>query len=183
MLLPSPCNEDTGMRARCMSIHTYLRHTHTHGIHIQASKVLVHDLDLSIDTPEGTRRFGNSWTDSAGAYTPDRLNNAEQITLEAPTAGLYTVSVNGFSVSMGTQRYALVVTGDAQATSCTPSPTPSPTASTPLPTPSPTASTPLPTPSPPPPTRSPTRSPTRVRACPDLLVLSVYWSITVNTYE
>ncbi len=66
---------------------------------------LVNDLDLQVRTPSATH-LGN------GA-APDRINNVEVVSLEAPAAGNYTISVNAHDLGFGeTQSYALVLTGD-----------------------------------------------------------------------
>ncbi len=83
---------------------------------------LVNDLDLVLEGPAGTF-LGNVFTGgvSATGGTADRLNNVEQVLLQAPPAGSYTVRVSAFAVPNGPQPYALVITGDADV-SCSPHP-------------------------------------------------------------
>ena len=78
-----------------------------------ASKALVNDLDLEVQTPDGALLRGNASAELvpecrvAGA---DRCNNVESVQLAAPSAGVYIVSVRGAVVSPlgGPQPFALV---------------------------------------------------------------------------
>lgn len=78
-----------------------------------ASRALVNDLDLRVVGPTGEAFTGNvfagGWSVSGGS--PDRLNNVENVYVAAPTAGDWTVAINGFNVPMGPQPFALVVAG------------------------------------------------------------------------
>lgn len=75
-----------------------------------ASKTLVNDLDLEIKTPDGRTLTGNAAAlDLSG---PDRTNNVETVTVAAPAAGTYTVTVRAHNVPQGPQRYALAVSGN-----------------------------------------------------------------------
>ncbi len=71
------------------------------------------DLDLEVVGPGGTY-LGNVFT--AGQSTTggmaDRINTVEQVVLNAPMAGEYTVTVRSFNIPNGPQPFALVVTGD-----------------------------------------------------------------------
>jgi hypothetical protein len=70
---------------------------------------LVNDLDLRVTDAFGTTILGN---DSLHPGQPDRLNNVEVVSIDAPPAGLYTISVTASHLGSGTrQSYALVVTG------------------------------------------------------------------------
>jgi hypothetical protein len=51
---------------------------------------------------------GQSITD--GSW--DAINNVEQVHIDAPETGAWTVRIIGRSINIGTQGYALVVTGD-----------------------------------------------------------------------
>jgi len=67
---------------------------------------LVNDLDLRVVTPSNATLYGN------GAQ-PDRLNNVEAVSVDAPEAGTYTVTISGARIGQGPrQGYSLVVTGD-----------------------------------------------------------------------
>ena len=81
-----------------------------------AAKELVNDLDLTLTAPDGTiyrgNVFNNGWAATGG--TADRTNNVEGVYVQAPAAGNWTVTVNGFNVPNGNggkQGYALVVDG------------------------------------------------------------------------
>lgn len=65
-----------------------------------SSKSLVNDLDLVVEDPAGQ------------VYTlDDHMNNVEQIVIPNAVAGTYKITVNGYSVPMGYQGYALFVSG------------------------------------------------------------------------
>jgi hypothetical protein len=71
---------------------------------------LVNDLDLRVTDPTGLPLLGN---DSLHPGQPDRLNNVEVVSIDQPSAGLYTISVTAAQLRSGPrQSYALVVTGD-----------------------------------------------------------------------
>jgi hypothetical protein len=69
-----------------------------------AAPNLNNDLDLVVSGPGGTF-LGNG-------SGPDRRNNVEQVSIEAPPAGLYTITVRSWNVPNGPQPFALVATGD-----------------------------------------------------------------------
>ena len=73
---------------------------------------LNNDLDLVVTGPSGTF-LGNvfSASQSVTGGTADRRNNVEQVTLNAPAAGSYTVTVRAFNVPSSAQPFALVVSG------------------------------------------------------------------------
>jgi subtilisin family serine protease len=79
-----------------------------------ASVNLVNDLDLTVSGPKGTLWRGNVFAGgrSASGGSPDRLNNVEQVLLDNPAPGTYTVSVRPINLPAGRQPFALVVTGD-----------------------------------------------------------------------
>jgi len=116
-----------------------------------ASVNLVNDLDLTVTGPSGTFRgnvFSGGWSATGG--TADRRNNVENVYVQNPAAGTYTVTVTGFNIPNGPQKFALVVDGGSMGTGPTPTPTYTPTiTSTPTITPTSTAtSTPTITPTP-----------------------------------
>ena len=77
-----------------------------------ASVNLVNDLDLTVSGPSGTFNgnvFSGGWSATGGSA--DRVNNVENVYIEAPAAGTYTVTVTGFNVPVGPQPFALVVDG------------------------------------------------------------------------
>jgi subtilase family protein/pre-peptidase len=77
-----------------------------------ASVNLNNDLDLVVSGPSGTflgNVFASSQSTTGG--TADRRNNVEQVTLGAPAAGTYTITVRAFSVPSSAQPFALVASG------------------------------------------------------------------------
>ena len=68
-----------------------------------AANTLVNNLDLILESPNSTIYYGNG--------LPDSKNNVEQIYLEVPETGWYTITVNGISVPEGPQPFALVMSG------------------------------------------------------------------------
>ena len=117
-----------------------------------ASVNLVNDLDLTVSGPSGTLRgnvFSGGWSATGGSA--DRRNNVENVYIQSPAAGTYTITINAFNVPNGPQKFALVVDGGTfgSGPTATPSPTgtstSTPTAtstSTPTNTPGPSTSTP-----------------------------------------
>jgi Subtilase family len=79
-----------------------------------ASPNLNNDLDLEVTGPTGTLWRGNVFSGGASATggTADRRNTLEQVLLNAPATGVYTVTVRSFNVPSGPQPFALVVTGN-----------------------------------------------------------------------
>ncbi|MDA8234576.1 MAG: S8 family serine peptidase [Clostridia bacterium] len=76
-----------------------------------ASKALVNDLDLEVVSPSGQIYRGNDFSQPYNDNT-DRLNNVENIKVNNPEVGTYTVRITGYNVPIGPQDYSLVVTGD-----------------------------------------------------------------------
>lgn len=75
-----------------------------------ATPQLVNDLDLQVTAPDGTSMWGN---ESLHPGQPDRVNNVEAVSIDAPMAGKYTINVTAPRISSGMrQPYALVITGD-----------------------------------------------------------------------
>ena len=81
-----------------------------------AAKALVNDLNMTLTTPSST--VFNPWVLSKAADIDslqknayrgiDNLNNMEQVTLDNPASGTYTVTVNGNAVPTGPQAYYVV---------------------------------------------------------------------------
>lgn len=73
----------------------------------------VNNLDLEVIPPVGASYLGNVFdmgaSISGGAH--DAINNVEQVHVNAPMAGVWTIRVHGTAVNVGTQGYALAVTG------------------------------------------------------------------------
>ncbi len=76
-----------------------------------SSRALVNDLDLVVSHSSGVAVYrGNDGLDrsesslaSAGLASPDRLNNNEQVFVERPLAGVYTVTVTAAGVNVDTE--------------------------------------------------------------------------------
>ncbi|MES1243865.1 MAG: S8 family serine peptidase [Acidobacteriota bacterium] len=85
-----------------------------------ADRNLVNDLDLAVTGPQGEVWLGNVFEDgesgaSGSGGSPDRLNTVEQVQLDHPEPGTYTVTIRPANVPRGRQPFALVVTGDVGA--------------------------------------------------------------------
>lgn len=78
-----------------------------------ATRNLVNDLDLVVTAPDGTQYLGNvfagGWSQTGGSA--DRVNNLENVYVQSPATGNWTVLVRGFNVPTGPQPFALVVDG------------------------------------------------------------------------
>ncbi|MFD2248491.1 S8 family serine peptidase [Pontibacter ruber] len=82
-----------------------------------ASKALINDLDLTL-TRTSTSQHWQPWVLSSFPHPDslmlparrgtDRLNNVEQITLSAPVAGTYQLTVRGHQVATGPQSFSMV---------------------------------------------------------------------------
>lgn len=81
-----------------------------------AEKVLVNDLDMTVTAPGGVMTY-QPWILSTYPH-PDSLarvarrgedhrNNIEQITIDKPSGGLYTIAVRGYDVSSGPQEFSV----------------------------------------------------------------------------
>lgn len=78
-----------------------------------AAAALVNDLDLSVSEPSTLLHrplILNSTTagvNNIAVEGIDRVNNIEQVVIENPAAGNYTIRVNGFIVPFGSQQYVI----------------------------------------------------------------------------
>lgn len=76
-----------------------------------ASIPLVNNLNLTVTPPSASPV--NPWILNPSAPSDpavrgvDNINNSEQVTIDDPVAGTYTISVNGFSVPQGPQQYVV----------------------------------------------------------------------------
>ena len=79
----------------------------------------VNDLDLTVTAPDATTFRGNAF--AAGQSTPggapDNLNNVEQVVVNAPQTGTWTIRVGGAAVNVGApgQGFAVVATARVSA--------------------------------------------------------------------
>lgn len=79
-----------------------------------ASQAAINNLDLKVTSPSSALYLGNVFSGgvSATGGTSDLKNNVEQVLLNAPETGNWTVEVVGAAVNSGTQGYSIIVTGD-----------------------------------------------------------------------
>jgi hypothetical protein len=87
---------------------------------VNAVNAAVNDLDLVATTPSGAVYLGNVFSGGASVQggTADTKNNVEQIHVNNPEVGTWSVSVSGSAVNYGVQGYALVITGDVDNLVC-----------------------------------------------------------------
>jgi hypothetical protein len=80
---------------------------------VNAGVTLVNDLDLTVTTPSASTQLplvlnaNSASVTNAAAPGVDRLNNIEQVVISSPSAGNYTINVNGHAVPHGPQDYAI----------------------------------------------------------------------------
>jgi hypothetical protein len=76
-----------------------------------ATANLVNDLDLTVSGGNTYRGnvFSGGWSQTGGSA--DRVNNVENVYIQSPGTGAYTVTVNAYNVPNGPQKFALVVDG------------------------------------------------------------------------
>lgn len=82
---------------------------------VNAAKALINDLDLTVVAPDGTVMLPwklNPTPNAAILNSPagkgrDSLNNAEQVVINDPAAGNYSIKINGFEVPLGPQPYLI----------------------------------------------------------------------------
>lgn len=84
---------------------------------LNSTQPVINNLDLEVVSPGGTLYRGNVFTGgvSVSGGTADTLNNCEQVHLNSPPTGAWTVRVRGTAVNQGAQGYALIATGDVAA--------------------------------------------------------------------
>lgn len=76
-----------------------------------AKRALVNNLNLTVTTPDGEQLNGNDFFEAPYDDEVDNLNNVEQIWIEEPEKGIYTVTVQGYNIPKGPQPYAIATTG------------------------------------------------------------------------
>ncbi len=78
-----------------------------------ASINLVNNLDLVVTSPDGMVLLGNvfsgGWSQPGGSA--DNRNNVENVYVQTPETGIWTVEITGVNVPNGPQTFALVVDG------------------------------------------------------------------------
>ncbi|MGM0478297.1 MAG: S8 family serine peptidase [Bacteroidota bacterium] len=81
-----------------------------------AATALVNDLNMVVEDPSAVQY--QPWVldpspnvtalDANAVRGTDSLNNMEQVTIDSPAAGTYTVTIDGYSVPQGLQKYHIV---------------------------------------------------------------------------
>ncbi len=98
---------------------------------------LVNDLDLRVFSPSGIRHYPWTLGGLANPASPavrtveDHINNIEQVLVDNPEPGLWTVEVLGFNIPAGMQVFSLVGSGAANVGTSISFPNPLPTAMSP----------------------------------------------------
>jgi len=81
-----------------------------------ASSPAVNDLDLEVTSPSGEVYRGNVFDAANGVSITggswDPINNVEQVHIDSPEVGEWSVRVIGRAVNVGSQGYAIAATGD-----------------------------------------------------------------------
>lgn len=78
-----------------------------------SSKALVNDLDLLVSDPLGGKHLplildpAPNNVNNLAVEGADHLNNVEQVTINNPAAGTYTIKTKGYSVPKGPQRFII----------------------------------------------------------------------------
>lgn len=80
---------------------------------VNANPAYINDLNLVVERPDGTSYRGNVFSggSSTTGGTHDFRNNVEQVHVNSPPTGTWTVTVNAQAVNSGIQGYAIVITG------------------------------------------------------------------------
>ena len=79
-----------------------------------ASKALVNDLDLEVESPDGTIYLGNDFASgrSTTGGTKDDINNLEVVLIDMAMKGIWTVRVkDAYHAGSGSQPFAIAVSG------------------------------------------------------------------------
>lgn len=103
-------SKDINIPSGAIALRVMLAWTDPAGV-VGASKILINNLDLSITNGE-TEVLPwvldplNPSLNAIRDY--DVLNNMEQVTIENPTAGTYTININGYEIPEGKQEFAVV---------------------------------------------------------------------------
>jgi hypothetical protein len=79
-----------------------------------SAKTLINDLDLKLTNPSGANyvpwvlNYDTTHVTDLATRKVDTLNNIEQVTLDNPAAGIYTITVDGSSIPIGPQDFFIV---------------------------------------------------------------------------
>ena len=88
---------------------------------VLSDKMLLHDIDLILSTPDGKTMYGN-----ANGYfsLTDENNNVEQVYIASPTAGKYTATLKAYTLSeSSTQQVSIVITSEGSVKTVVSTPT------------------------------------------------------------
>ncbi len=87
---------------------------------LPATVTPVNDLDLLVISPSGDIFVGNNLVGgfSVPGGLPDPINNLEQVRIQSPTPGLWTIHIRGTAVNLGSQGFAISATGAISETGC-----------------------------------------------------------------
>lgn len=79
-----------------------------------ANPAYINDLNLEVEAPDGTIYRGNVFSGgvSAPGGSADFRNNVEQVHVQNPSVGVWTIRVNALNVPVGPQGFAVCATGD-----------------------------------------------------------------------
>ena len=80
---------------------------------------LDNDLNLIVTAPDGTKYYGNQFTNSWSTPNPsttDTVNNVENVFVQNPTPGTWNIKIVAQSLSQAPQKFAVVATGALGAT-------------------------------------------------------------------
>jgi subtilisin family serine protease len=79
---------------------------------VSSSIALVNDINMQVEDPGSTSynpwKLNPSSENSLAVRGIDNLNNMEQVTIDNPTTGNYTINIDGFSIPQGPQEYFVV---------------------------------------------------------------------------
>ena len=81
-----------------------------------AAKTLINDLDLEVIRPDGTtivypKKLNPANPENAATEGPDHINNSEQLVIETPQPGNYTIRIKGYEI-LSTPQQAYYTTFD-----------------------------------------------------------------------
>lgn len=91
---------------------------------VNSNVALVNDLDMSLSTPDGQEVFpwilnsspSLSALESQATRGEDHLNNVEQLLIEEPEPGVYSIQINASAMVSNSQAYALAYSWEEQDT-------------------------------------------------------------------
>ena len=87
---------------------------------LPATFASVNDIDLMVVSPSGAVFLGNNLVGgiSVPGGLPDPINNIEQVRIQNPATGTWTIRVRGTAVNLGTQGFAFSATGSINQGAC-----------------------------------------------------------------